>query len=174
MPVVLGGRDGDLGANWGYLRTGTPPWVCGGATAEVDRCVAEALLVDRSEPDFRFSPSLAWQVASKLGGFAKALGGRRRGAARHCVARRPPGEAHVRCGSAAVRRGGTRTCGAAHGPPAPRGAASGPLGAAARQALLGVPRSRGVHVVFARTRAAGRGAARRVPPTASARARAQK
>ena len=24
MPVVLGGRDGDLGANWGYLRTGTP------------------------------------------------------------------------------------------------------------------------------------------------------
>eukprot|EP00966_Prymnesium_polylepis_P287986 6651374-Prymnesium_polylepis.1 len=61
MPVVLGGRDGDLGANWGYLRAGTPPWVCGGATAEVDRCVAEALLVGRSEPDFRFSPSLAWQ-----------------------------------------------------------------------------------------------------------------
>eukprot|EP00966_Prymnesium_polylepis_P086203 1995547-Prymnesium_polylepis.1 len=30
MPVVLGGRDGDLGANSGYLRTGTPPWVCGG------------------------------------------------------------------------------------------------------------------------------------------------
>eukprot|EP00966_Prymnesium_polylepis_P087105 2015706-Prymnesium_polylepis.1 len=41
------------------------------------------------------------QVASKLRGFAKALGGRRRGAARHCVARKPPGEAHVRCGSAA-------------------------------------------------------------------------
>eukprot|EP00966_Prymnesium_polylepis_P083633 1936982-Prymnesium_polylepis.1 len=54
---------------------------------EVARCIAEAFLVDRSEPDFLCSPSLAWQVASKakLGGAAKALGGRRRGAVAEVV-----------------------------------------------------------------------------------------